>query len=112
MNRLPYDEAVKRRPSGACYCNYDDRECYRRGHWSAMPLKKPPVPGRSYSDAELGVRLDDIREAAVKLLMPGQWFAVRARARKKAIERNLANSKRPDVSGASACHRPLFEDHS
>jgi hypothetical protein len=37
MNRLPYEEAVTRRPHGACYCNHDDRECYRRGHWNAMP---------------------------------------------------------------------------
>src|ERR1035437_4500295 len=35
--RPPYEEAVKRRLSGVCCCNLDDRECYRRGHWEARP---------------------------------------------------------------------------
>ena len=33
--RLPYDEAVKHRPTGTCYCDYDDRECYEHRHWEA-----------------------------------------------------------------------------
>lgn len=32
--RLPYDEAVKHRPRGACYCDLDDRACYAAGHWN------------------------------------------------------------------------------
>jgi hypothetical protein len=43
--RLRYEEAVKHRPRGACYCDYDDRECYRRGHWNAstFAMKHPDV---------------------------------------------------------------------
>lgn len=28
-----YNEAVKHRPPGACYCDLDDRACYAAGHW-------------------------------------------------------------------------------
>lgn len=31
--RPSYDEAVKHRPRGACYCDLDDRACYAAGHW-------------------------------------------------------------------------------
>jgi hypothetical protein len=31
--RPPYEEAVKHRPRGACYCDLDDRACYAAGHW-------------------------------------------------------------------------------
>jgi hypothetical protein len=40
MKRLSYAKAVKRRPPGTCYCDYDDQECYRRGHWNTMPLRQ------------------------------------------------------------------------
>ena len=69
-----------------------------------------PLPGGRYSDVELGVRLDDIRRAAEKVLHPSMWLAVRRAAREMAVERNRADAKRPDVSGRSAAHRPLFED--
>lgn len=35
MRRLPYDEAIWYRPEGVCGCNFNDRECYARGHWEA-----------------------------------------------------------------------------
>lgn len=28
-----YEEAVKHRPRGSCYCDLDDRACYAAGHW-------------------------------------------------------------------------------
>jgi hypothetical protein len=31
--RPSYEEAVKHRPRGACYCDLDDRACYMAGHW-------------------------------------------------------------------------------
>jgi hypothetical protein len=31
--RPSYEEAVKHRPRGACYCDLDDRACYAAGHW-------------------------------------------------------------------------------
>ncbi|HLL28516.1 MAG TPA: hypothetical protein VKT73_12810 [Xanthobacteraceae bacterium] len=33
---ISYEEAVKKRPAGACYCDLDDRECYQRGHWKPI----------------------------------------------------------------------------
>lgn len=42
--RLPYKEAVKRRPRGACYCDHDDKTCYALGHWSAVPPRAPRGP--------------------------------------------------------------------
>lgn len=33
MVRMKYEEALKLRPRGACYCDLDDRACYERGHW-------------------------------------------------------------------------------
>lgn len=33
--RPSYDEAIKHRPKGACYCDLDDRACYAAGHWEA-----------------------------------------------------------------------------
>jgi len=31
--RPSYEDAVKHRPPGACYCDLDDRACYAAGHW-------------------------------------------------------------------------------
>jgi hypothetical protein len=38
MTRLPYEEAVKHRPPGACHCDLNDRECYAQRHWEARPI--------------------------------------------------------------------------
>lgn len=72
--------------------------------------KSSPLPGAPYSDVELGVSFGDIREAAEALLDPQAWLGVRRRARAAAVKRNQAASARGDMSGRSACHRPLFED--
>jgi hypothetical protein len=34
--RPSYDEAVKHRPPGSCYCDLDDRACYMAGHWEPI----------------------------------------------------------------------------
>jgi len=34
--RPPYEEAIKHRPRGACYCDLDDRACYAAGHWQPI----------------------------------------------------------------------------
>ena len=34
--RPSYDEAIKHRPKGACYCDLDDRACYAAGHWEPI----------------------------------------------------------------------------
>jgi hypothetical protein len=33
--RPSYEDALKHRPRGACYCDLDDRACYAAGHWEA-----------------------------------------------------------------------------
>jgi hypothetical protein len=38
--RPSYDDAVKHRPRGACYCDLDDRACYAAGHWQAEPAQR------------------------------------------------------------------------
>lgn len=44
--RLPYEEAVTRRPEGVCYCDLDDRACYEAGHWS--PVEFPDNAADSF----------------------------------------------------------------
>lgn len=45
--RIPYADAVTRRPAGACYCDNDDRTCYHLGHWE--PVEFPDNgPGESF----------------------------------------------------------------
>jgi hypothetical protein len=39
---MPYSEAVKSRPNGACYCDMDDEACYQAGHWSPLPWRLNP----------------------------------------------------------------------
>ena len=34
--RPSYEEAIKYRPRGACYCDLDDRACYAAGHWEPI----------------------------------------------------------------------------
>lgn len=34
--RLPYAEAVTRRPAGGCYCDMHDIDCYHAGHWEPV----------------------------------------------------------------------------
>lgn len=36
--RPPYAVAKLRRPKGACYCDHDDEECYKRGHWQPTQM--------------------------------------------------------------------------
>lgn len=63
-----------------------------------------------HSDTELGVTVDDLRVAAQMKLPPKQWENVRREARKLAVARNRIASRRGDMFGMSAGHRPLFED--
>lgn len=39
---MTYEEAIKARPPGACYCDLTDRECYDRGHWKPLVSEKLP----------------------------------------------------------------------
>ena len=86
-------------------------ELHRRGlhlseeqRASALSDRVEQVPldskmaGFPCSDNELGVRIEDIANAAERLLVPSTWAAVRARARAAAVARNMIDNARRSAS--------------
>lgn len=58
QERAAYEEAKKSRPKGDCYCDHDDFDCWRRGHWAAgSDPTNPPNPKKRYGDLKPNLAL-------------------------------------------------------